>query len=179
MVLLFSFIAALAVIEIFVLLNWAQDSASVVKWHFTDRTNLASLVEVGRHWLLAELEAGSLPLPIESGDVAARNQPRDFSDVRLLRQAGENGAFLDVYNLTYDPAGIPNEAWDRATGPESFFPPLDNAFLIRAFKPKEQGPTMVLDVVFELRPLNLSPEEPGKITFVLEQKPLLWQEAWF
>ena len=174
MVLLFSFIAALVVAEMFVLLNWTQDSAAVVRWHFRDRAALASLIDVGRHWLRAELDAGTLPV-IGSDEEAAR--PRSFSDVRLFHRAGESGAFLDIYNLDYIPDDVPDKGWDRDAGPESFFPPQKGAFLIRAFKPKDQGPTMVLDVVLNLRDLDEHLTGGRPLTF--EPKPLLWQEVWF
>ena len=175
MVLLFSFIAALVVAEMFALLHWAQDSAAVATWHFRDRAALASLIDVGRHWLVAELEAGTLPV-IGSDEGAARAQPKIFSDVRLFHKTGENGALLDIYNLTYNPDDVPAKGWDRDAGPESFFPPQEGAFLVRAFKPKDHGPTMVLDVVFALREVELP---SGERSFVFENKPLLWQEVWF
>lgn len=170
MVLVFSLVATLVVSGMFALVYWAQDSAAAGRQRFGDRARLSSLAETARHWLRAELDAGRLPRARE-GD-----PPVSFSEVRLLRYMGEGGALVDVYDLDYDSAGVPTEGWLRSSGPESFFPPRPGAYLIRAFKPMDSGPAMVLEIVVAIQEVEFP---DGRRTFALERKPLLWQEIWF
>ena len=167
-VMLFCFAAALVGTETFLLLEWANASAASSRWRFADRAQLASMAEVGRRWLEEELKAGRLPRP--GGAL-----PLDFSELRLFQEAGEGGAVVSVYDLDYSAEGVPVARWQEERSVESFFPPCRGAFLIRAVKPAESGPVMMLEVAVAAREVTLP---FGGRTFVLEPAPLLWQEVW-
>lgn len=167
-VMLFCFAAALVGTETFLLLEWAHASAASSRWRFAGRVQLASMVEVGRRWLKEELKMGRLPLP--GGAL-----PHDFSERRLFQEVGEGGAVVNVYDLDYSVEGVPVARWQEERSAESFFPPCRGAFLIRAIKPVESGPVMMLEVAVAVREVTLP---DGGRTFVLEPAPLLWQEVW-
>ena len=167
-VMLFCFTAALVGTETFLLLEWAHASSASSRWRFAGRVQLASMAEVGRHWLKEELKAGRLPRPRGA-------PPIDFSELRLFREVGEDGTVVSVYDLDYSVEGVPVARWQEERSAESFFPPCRGAFLIRVVKPADSGPAMMLEVAVAAREVTLP---GGGRTFVLEPAPLLWQEVW-
>ena len=116
-----------------------------------------------------ELEAGRLPRGKYPG------VPVDFSSLRIFHHDEEDGASVDVYDLDYDSAAVPDSAWRDTDAAGRFFPACQDAYLVRAAVPAEDGPAMVLEAVFVARGVELP---DGSRAFVLETAPILWQELW-
>ena len=164
LVLSFCVMAALVLTGVFLAFQWSQVSASMEGRRLRDRLLLSSLVSEGRRWLRVSLADGLLRED-------ERPAPSDFVEVRLLRRERDGGV-LEVYDLDYDPARIPAKGWARR-GTGRFFPPGPGAFLIRAFRPEDGEPGIMLEVV-----LGVTGTGSPDIVFVLDSKPRVWQEVW-
>ena len=166
LVLFFCALLSLCMAHVSLSIQWAGQSTAAGERRLLDRLLLSALIGKGRRWLEAEISSGHLP---ESGE---RPIPKKFSQVRLLR-IDEEDARVDIYDLDYEPAEVPIGGWDPSQGVERFFPPGPKMFLLRAFKFAGRGTSLMVEVV-----LRAAESETGNGAWILERRPLLWQEIW-
>lgn len=150
--------------------QWAYDSMLSEERRVNDRLALYALISDGQRWLANEVSAGHLP---KSGN---KPVPAKFSDVRI-HVVENDGAVLSVYDLNYDPSGVPVRGWLRTQGTERFFPPGTNMFLLRAFKQRTEDTGSGTGIILE-EVLRIISSDPAGHAWKIENRPVLWQEVW-
>ena len=168
LLLVLSLCAMLSICMAFILLSvqWAWDSTLLEERRLRDRSALSALMSEGRRWLENEVSAGRLP---GGDDVPALS---DFSDARI-RHIENDGTVLDIYDLNYDIGKVPAGAYLRSKGAGRFFPPGENMFLLRAFRPEADDGGVMIEAVFEA----VTADGVGH-GWRLESRPVLWWEVW-
>ena len=131
-----------------------------------DRTVFPALISEGRLWLEEEVAAGRRP---KSTD---KPKPAKFSDV-MFHSIERDGAVLYIYDLNYYIGKVPAGAYLRSKGAGRFFPPGENMFLLRAFRPEADDGGVMIEAVFEA----VTTDGPGH-GWRLESRPVLWWEVW-